>query len=81
VQRWFATDTRQAICAGSLLAQAGLIERAWHDFSRASHAPARLVVSGGAADEVAQALGVPSTRHDGLVLSGLALIAMDDARR
>ncbi len=37
--------------------------------------PVRLVIGGGAADEVASALKVPHTRHDSLVLSGLALIA------
>ncbi len=79
-RRWLATDTRQAISAGSLLAQAGLIERAWRDLSQARTAPPRLVLGGGAADEVARALGVPCTRHDGLVISGLALIAAEDAR-
>jgi type III pantothenate kinase len=39
--------------------------------------PVRLVVGGGAADEVTAALKVPHTRHDSLVLSGLALIAAD----
>jgi type III pantothenate kinase len=74
-QRWFATDTRHAISAGSLLAQAGLIERAWHELAQDWAAPVRLVLSGGAADEVARTLTVPHTRHDGLVLSGLARIA------
>ena len=74
-QRWFATDTRHAISAGSLLAQAGLIERAWHELAADWGAPVRLVLSGGAADEVARTLTVPHTRHDGLVLSGLARIA------
>lgn len=39
----------------------------------------RLVLSGGAADAVAQVLTVPYTRHDTLVLSGLARIANDAA--
>jgi type III pantothenate kinase len=79
-RRWLATDTRQAISAGSLLAQVGLIEQAWREFSRPRKAPTRLVLGGGAADAVARALSVPCTRHDGLVISGLALIAADDAR-
>jgi type III pantothenate kinase len=37
----------------------------------------RLVVGGGAADEVTAALKLPHTRHDSLVLSGLALIAAE----
>ncbi|MGG1945123.1 type III pantothenate kinase [Trinickia sp. NRRL B-1857] len=73
---WFATDTPHAIAAGSRLAQAGLIERAWRELSHAWGKTVRLVVGGGAADEVAQVLDVPHTRHDTLVLAGLALIAM-----
>jgi type III pantothenate kinase len=78
-RQWFVTETSQAISAGSLLAQTGLVERAWHELSRAWHASVRLVIGGGAADEVARALTVPFTRHDGLVLSGLALIAAQEA--
>ncbi|WP_296649762.1 type III pantothenate kinase [Paraburkholderia sp.] len=71
----FATDTKRSIAAGCALAQAALIERAWADLEHAWHAPVRLVVSGGAAAEVTAALKVPHTRHDALVLAGLALIA------
>ncbi|RKP49273.1 type III pantothenate kinase [Trinickia fusca] len=77
--RWFATDTRAAISSGALLAQTGLIERAWHELCRAWDAPVRLVIGGGAAPEVTHALLVPYTRHDGLVLAGLALIARQAA--
>lgn len=77
-QRWFATDTRRAITAGSLLAQAGLIERAWRELSQAWGAPVRLVLAGGAAKDVGAVLSVPYTGHDSLVLSGLALIAADE---
>jgi len=71
----FATDTKRSISAGCALAQAALIERAWADLQHAWKAPVRLVVSGGAAAEVTAALKVPHTRHDALVLAGLALIA------
>lgn len=71
----FATDTKCSISAGCALAQAGLIERAWADLQDAWKMPVRLVVSGGAAAEVTAALKVPHTRHDALVLAGLALIA------
>lgn len=77
-RHWFAADTRHAIAAGALLAQAGLIERAWRELCRAWDRTVRLVVGGGAADDVAGALGVPHTRHDTLVLSGLARIAAED---
>lgn len=77
-RHWFATETRHAITAGSLLAQAGLLERAWRELCRAWDKPVRLVVGGGAAGDVAGVLDVPYTRHDTLVLSGLALIAAQD---
>jgi type III pantothenate kinase len=75
---FFATDTPRSLSAGCTLAQAGLIERMWRDLQDEWQVPVRLVVSGGAADEVASALKVPHTRHDSLVLSGLALIAAED---
>ncbi|USU16649.1 type III pantothenate kinase [Paraburkholderia fungorum] len=74
---FFATDTPRSLSAGCTLAQAGLIERMWRDLQDEWQVPVRLVVSGGAVDEVTSALKVPHTRHDSLVLSGLALIAAD----
>lgn len=71
----FAVDTPRSLSAGCMAAQAGLIERNWRDLQTAWQVPVRLVVGGGAADEVSGALQVPYTRHDALVLSGLALIA------
>jgi type III pantothenate kinase len=76
---FFATDTPRSLSAGCTLAQAGLIERTWRDLRDEWQVPVRLVVGGGAADEVASALKVPHTRHDSLVLSGLALIASERA--
>ncbi|WP_322010447.1 type III pantothenate kinase [Paraburkholderia sp. J12] len=73
----FATDTKRAISAGCALAQAALIERAWADLQDEWKETVRLVVSGGAAAEVTAALKVPHTRHDALVLAGLALIAAE----
>jgi type III pantothenate kinase len=75
----FATDTPRSLSAGCTLAQAGLVERTWRDLQDEWQVPVRLVVGGGAADEVASALKVPHTRHDSLVLSGLALIASERA--
>lgn len=77
---FFATDTPRSLSAGCTLAQAGLIERMWRDLQDEWRVPVRLIVSGGAADEVTRALKVPHTRHDSLVLSGLALIAADSRR-
>nr|WKF58107.1 Type III pantothenate kinase [Paraburkholderia busanensis] len=76
---FFATDTPRSLSAGCTLAQAGLIERMWRDLRDEWQVPVRLVVNGGAVDEVASALKVPHTRHDSLVLSGLALIAAEHA--
>ncbi|KND60916.1 Pantothenate kinase type III, CoaX-like protein [Candidatus Burkholderia verschuerenii] len=73
----FATDTAAALSAGCLLAQASLVERAWRDLRHDLQADVRLVLGGGAANEIAGALQVPHTRHDSLALSGLALIARD----
>ncbi|MGC2960499.1 type III pantothenate kinase [Paraburkholderia graminis] len=75
----FATDTPRSLSAGCTLAQAGLVERMWRDLQDEWQVPVRLVMGGGAADEVASALKVPHTRHDSLVLSGLALIASERA--
>ena len=44
----FATDTRAALSSGCLLAQAGLIERAWRDLRAQWNNDVRLVLSGGA---------------------------------
>ncbi|CAB3802276.1 type III pantothenate kinase [Paraburkholderia fynbosensis] len=74
---FFATDTPRSLSAGCTLAQAGLIERTWRDLQDEWQVPVRLVVSGGAVHAVAGALKVPHTRHDSLVLSGLALIAAE----
>ncbi|MBM2767370.1 type III pantothenate kinase [Burkholderia anthina] len=75
----FQVDTPRSLSAGCLYAQAGLIERAWRDLAEAWQAPVRLVLAGGAADDVARALPLPHTRHDALILSGLALIAAETA--
>ncbi len=75
----FATDTKRAIAAGCALAQASLVERAWADLQEGWKMPVRLVVSGGAAAQASAALKVPHTRHDSLVLAGLALIAAQSA--
>ncbi|KAB0631034.1 pantothenate kinase, partial [Burkholderia territorii] len=49
------------------------------ELADAWQAPVRLVLAGGAADDVARALTLPHTRHDALILSGLALIAAEAA--
>lgn len=71
----FARDTSSALIDGCRLAQAGLVERASRAAIERLQAPVRCVLGGGAIDLIASALTIPFTRHDDLVLSGLALIA------
>jgi type III pantothenate kinase len=70
-----ATGTHDAMASGCTLAQAGLIERAWHDLQREWETPVRLVISGGHAKTVMACVRVPYTHHASLVLAGLAVIA------
>jgi len=85
----FAQDTATALAEGCRLAQVGLIESAWRTLSaqhsasldtqdRTKTSPVRIIVGGGAAPEVVRSLRLPYTRHDDLVLEGLALIAQTD---
>jgi type III pantothenate kinase len=62
----FADNTRDAILSGCLAAQAGAIERAC-----AALPDALCILSGGAAAQVAPALGVPYRMLDNIVLVGL----------
>ncbi|UGQ47020.1 type III pantothenate kinase [Massilia endophytica] len=62
----FADNTDDAILSGILAAQAGAIERAF-----ARHEAAELLISGGAAPYVAQALALPLRHIDNIVLIGL----------
>lgn len=75
----FGADTSASLCAGCALAQTGLIEHAYLTWrAELGGAPVRMVLGGGGADTLAPALTVPHTRHDHLILSGLALIAQDE---
>jgi type III pantothenate kinase len=62
----FADNTQDAILSGCLAAQAGAIERAC-----AALPDALCILSGGAAAQVAPALGVPYRMLDNIVLAGL----------
>ncbi|USE80030.1 type III pantothenate kinase [Cupriavidus gilardii] len=69
----WADNTRDAIAAGCLAAQAGAIERAWSALTR--RGPARCLLSGGAREALAGALTLPFERHENLVLLGLSVMA------
>jgi type III pantothenate kinase len=71
----FPKCTPDAITSGSVLAAAGAVERMMDAMAQAGLAPARLVLSGGAAAEIAAHLPMAPTLAENLVLDGLALIA------
>ncbi|CAB3788796.1 type III pantothenate kinase [Pararobbsia alpina] len=71
----FACDTRSSLGEGCRIAQTAFIEHAWHDAAATFGSTARCLLSGGAADAVSTRLRIPFTRHEGLVLAGLAWIA------
>jgi type III pantothenate kinase len=71
----FPRNTADAITTGSVLAAAGAVERMIDAMAAAGQAPGRLVLSGGAAAEIAPHLPMPATLDDNLVLDGLALMA------
>ncbi|MGI4811762.1 MAG: type III pantothenate kinase [Janthinobacterium lividum] len=73
----FRRDTPTSIVEGCRLAQSGLVEEAWRTFGETVQAPVRCLIGGGAAQTIAPALSIPHTRHDGLVLTGLAVIAAE----
>jgi type III pantothenate kinase len=75
----FAAATPTSIVAGCTLAQAALVERAWHDVRMQDGAPPRCIVSGGAAIDVMRSLTIPVTYREDLVLEGLARIALAGA--
>jgi type III pantothenate kinase len=71
----FPRDTPDAITSGAIQACAGAIARLADAMARNDRAPAVIVLSGGAAPEVAPHVSLPFAIHENLVLDGLALIA------
>jgi type III pantothenate kinase len=71
----FPLSTPDAVTSGAIQACVGAIERL--AAAMASHAtpPDRIILSGGAAAEIAPWLGLPTIQSDNLVLDGLARIA------
>lgn len=72
----FARSTDEAILRGCAAAQAGLVERSHAQLQVQLGAPVRCVLSGGARQALAQALTLPVTEHDQLVLAGLYEVAL-----
>lgn len=71
----FPASTPDAITSGALQACAGAIARMADAMAAHGSAPARIIVSGGAAHEIADRLPMPHAIHENLVLDGLVVIA------
>jgi type III pantothenate kinase len=75
VVRDIAQSTPDAITSGAVHACAGAVERLARAMAERGNPPRRIILSGGAAAEIAAALPVPPTQRENLVLEGLVLIA------
>lgn len=75
----FPGSTPDAITSGSVQACSGAIGRLAAAMAERGVAPGHIVLSGGAAGEIAAHLPIAFTLHENLVLDGLALIARDTA--
>jgi type III pantothenate kinase len=73
--REFPASTPDAITTGSIQACVGAVDRVRGAMAARDAAPARALLSGGAAQEIAPHLPLPFTMHENLVLDGLVLIA------
>jgi len=73
--RDFPASTPEAIATGAVLACAGAAERLAKSMDAHGTPPGLIILSGGAARELAPALGLPHELHENLVLDGLQLIA------
>ena len=71
----FPRSTPEAITSGAIQACAGAIDRLGAAMVSHGTPPDRIILSGGAAAEIAPSLRLPIAHHDKLVLDGLALIA------
>jgi len=71
----FPVSTPDAITSGALQACAGAVERMLDAMAGRDCTPSQVVLSGGAAAELAGRLPIPATIRENLVLDGLLLIA------
>jgi type III pantothenate kinase len=71
----FPATTPDAITSGAIHASVGAIERLARAMATRGAPPRRIILSGGAAEEIAASLPLPVTLRETLVLDGLALIA------
>ena len=73
--REFPENTPDAITSGAIQAAAGAVERLANLMAARGCLPGRIILSGGAAGEIAKSLPIPTTHRENLVLDGLLLIA------
>jgi type III pantothenate kinase len=73
--RDFPESTPDAITSGAIQACAGAIARLADAMAARGCPPHRIILSGGAAAEIAPSLPLASTLHENLVLDGLLIIA------
>ncbi|HEX7606652.1 MAG TPA: type III pantothenate kinase [Usitatibacter sp.] len=71
----FPATTPDAIASGAIQACVGAIERLARAMAARGSPPGRIILSGGAAEEIAASLPLPVDFRENLVLDGLALIA------
>jgi len=71
----FPATTPDAITSGAIQACVGAIERLARAMASRGSPPGRIILSGGAAAEIAASLTLPVNLRENLVLDGLALIA------
>ena len=76
----FPASTPDAITSGAIQACTGAIERMRDMMAGQDCAPSQIVLSGGAAPEIAGHLPIAATIRENLVLDGLALIAGSSPR-
>jgi len=73
----FPASTPNAITTGAIQACVGAVERVRRDMAAHGVAPLGLLLSGGAAMEIAAYLPMPATFNENLVLDGLVAIARE----
>ena len=71
----FPGSTPDAITSGAIQAAAGAVQRLAGLMAASGCPPGRIILSGGAAAEIAASLPFTTTLHENLVLDGLLLIA------
>ncbi|MEA3277374.1 MAG: type III pantothenate kinase [Pseudomonadota bacterium] len=70
----WAADTATAIGAGSIQAPAALAERLYHRLAEHANGAPEIILTGGDAERLLPAIGLPVRHHPDLILQGLSLL-------